>query len=163
MVSAAAQRLPTDLPNSYRLVPSWPLLPQTMNGGKWGEVIRVHVARDGTIWVFHRCFNTVPPGHATCINRGEANPPILQFDPSGRLLKGFGVGMFAYPHAFTMDHTDGIGSAKDGNLIAFIPDPSDLNRVEWGSSASGIAVDGEGSIFAADVGTHGLCKYVKAK
>ena len=99
---------PTDLPNPYRPVEGWPTLPQSMNGGRWGEVIRVHVAGDGTIWVFHRCFNTVPPGHATCINRGEANPPILQFDPSGKLLKSFGAGMFAYPHAFTID--------GDGNL-----------------------------------------------
>jgi hypothetical protein len=32
-----------------------------------------------------------------------------------------------------------------------------------GTSASGIAGDDEGSIFAADVGTHGLRKYVKVK
>ena len=79
-----------------------------MDGGRWGEVIRVHVARDGNIWVFHRCFNTVPPGHATCIRRGDANPPILEFDPSGKLLKSFGAGLFAYPHGFTID--------GDGNL-----------------------------------------------
>jgi 6-bladed beta-propeller len=111
-VAAHAQqtqpRKPTDLPNSYRLVEGWPTLPESMNGRRWGEVIRVHVARDGNIWVFHRCFNTVPPGHATCIGRGDANPPILQFDPSGKLLKSFGVGLFAYPHGFTID--------ADGNL-----------------------------------------------
>src|SRR5271165_3623316 len=110
---------PTDLPNPYRLVEGWPTLPQSMNGGRWGEVIRVHVARDGSIWVFHRCFNTVPPGHATCINRGESNPPILQFDPSGKLLKSFGVGMFAYPHAFTID--------GDGNL--WVSDVNDHEAV----------------------------------
>ena len=91
---------PTELPNPYRLVEGWPTLPNSMNGGRWGEVIRVHVASDGNIWVFHRCFNTVPPGHATCIGRGDSNPPILEFDPSGKLLKSFGVGLFAYPHAF---------------------------------------------------------------
>lgn len=338
---------PTDLPNPYRLVEGWPALPQRMNGGRWGEVIRVWVARDGNIWVFHRCFNTVPPGHATCINRGDANPPILEFDPSGKLLKAFGAGMFAYPHAFTMDgdgniwvsdvndhetvlgmstrnkdgvmlgqevlkldqngkvlmmlgkmgttgngpdtfdrptgvaiaangdifvsdghqpntldnarvvkfNKDGkyikewghkgpapgdfnephdifiggsqqrvyvadrinsriqvfdqdgkfivewkqfgkpssvfvdkndtiyvgaafrdkgankldelrgvvIGDARDGSLKAFIPDPSDLDKVEWGTSASGLAVDAEGSIFVADVSTHNLRKYVKAQ
>jgi DNA-binding beta-propeller fold protein YncE len=96
------------LPNPYRLQESWPTLPKTMNGGRWGEVIRVSVARDGNIWVFNRCFNTVPPGSATCINRGEANPPVLVFDPSGKLIKSFGAGMFAYPHGFTLD--------ADGNL-----------------------------------------------
>src|SRR5215831_20538137 len=92
---------PTELPNPYRLVEGWPTLPKAMNGGRWGEVIRVHVAHNGNIWVFHRCFNIVPPGSATCINRGEANPPILEFDPSGILLKSFGAGLFAYPHGFT--------------------------------------------------------------
>src|SRR6476620_1251983 len=64
--SAVAQNQPNALPNPYRLIEGWATLPRTMNGGKWGEVIRVHVAKDGTVWVFHRCFNTVPPGDATC-------------------------------------------------------------------------------------------------
>ena len=34
---------PTELPNPYRLVEGWPTLPKSMNGGRWGEVIRVHV------------------------------------------------------------------------------------------------------------------------
>jgi DNA-binding beta-propeller fold protein YncE len=105
---------PTALSNPYRLAEGWPSLPLGMNGGQWGEVIRVHVHSDGNIWVFHRCFNTVPPGHATCVGRGDSNPPILQFDPSGRLLTSFGVGLFAYPHGFTLD--------ADGNLWA-----SDVN------------------------------------
>jgi len=96
---------PTELPNPYRLVERWPTLPKSMNGGQWGEVIRVHVDVKGNVWVFHRCFNIVPAGSATCINRGPANPPILEFDPSGKLLKGFGAGLFAYNHGFTMDDT----------------------------------------------------------
>ena len=104
----AAEPDPSKLPNPYRLDESWPTLPKNMNGGRWGEVIRVSVARDGNIWVFHRCFNVVPPGSATCINRGEANPPILEFDPSGKLIKSFGAGLFGYPHGFTLD--------ADGNL-----------------------------------------------
>src|SRR5215470_8595973 len=99
---------PPQVPNPYRLVEGWPSLPPNMNGGRWGEVIRVHVHTDGNIWVFHRCFNIVPPGSAICIGRGEANPPILQFDPSGKLLKSFGAGLFAYPHGFTVD--------REGNL-----------------------------------------------
>jgi hypothetical protein len=338
----------TELPNLYRLVVGWPTLPEGMGatGGGWGEVIRVHVDRTGNIWVLHRCFNTVPPGSATCINRGPANPPILEFDPSGKLIKSFGAGLFAYPHGFTIDgegnlwtsdvndtetvlgmsakNADGvvmgqevlklsadgkilmtlghegvagtgpdmfdrptgvaiapngdifvsdghlpnkfdtgrvvkfskdgkfiktwgrkgsapgefdephdifiggsqnrvyvadrrnnriqvfdqdgnfitawkqfgqpssvfvgkddtiyvgasfpdpaakkgeirgivIGSAKDGSLAAFIPDPSDLDKVLRGTSASGIAADDMGTIYAADVGTHNLRKYVKVK
>src|SRR5713226_8354807 len=109
----------TQLPNPYRLVESWPTLPESMNGGRWGEVIRVHVHSDGNIWVFHRCFNTVPPGLATCLGRGEANPPILQFDPSGKLLKSLGGGMFVNPHGFTVDH--------EGNL--WVSDVNDKQTV----------------------------------
>jgi len=110
---------PTELPNPYRLVAGWPTLPQHMNGGHWGEVIRVHVDDKGTIWVFHRCFNVVPAGQATCIGRGPANPPILQFDPSGRLLKSFGAGLFAYNHGFTVD--------GDGNL--WVTDVNDQETI----------------------------------
>src|SRR4029077_11479321 len=83
---------PSDLPNPYRLAEDWPTLPPNMNGGRWGEVIRVHVHSDGNSWIFHRCFNNVPPGSPPCIGRGEPTPPILQFDPSGKLLKAFGGG-----------------------------------------------------------------------
>ena len=99
------------LPNPYRLVADWPTLPASMkgpNGRKWGEVIRVHVASNGNIWVFHRCFNDKPNGDATCLNRGEANPPILEFNPAGTLVNSFGVGLFAHPHGFTVD--------RDGNI-----------------------------------------------
>jgi hypothetical protein len=102
---------PTSLPNPYRLVPEWPTLPPNMKGPegrKWGQVIRVHVAPNGNIWVFHRCFNDKPNGDATCINRGENNPPLLEFNPAGKLLRSIGVGQFANPHGFTID--------KDGNL-----------------------------------------------
>ena len=101
---------PTELPNPYRLVEHWPTLPASMNGGHWGEVIRVHVDTNGNVWVFHRCFNVVPAGSATCVGRGAANPPILEFNAAGTLLKSFGAGLFAYPHGFTVD--------RDGNLWA---------------------------------------------
>lgn len=127
---------PTDLPNPYRLVADWPTLPKSMNGGHWGEVIRVSVDSKGNIWVFHRCFNVVPPGSATCVNRGDANPPILEFDPSGKLLKSFGVGLFAYPHGFTVD--------RDGNLWA-----SDVNdeQIVLGMSAK----NAEGVVMGQEI------------
>jgi DNA-binding beta-propeller fold protein YncE len=105
---------PTELPNPYRLVEGWPTLPGSMNGGHWGEVIRVSIDRDGNVWVFHRCFAVVPPGSAVCLGSHESDPPILKFDPSGKLLSSFGVGLFVYPHGFTID--------RDGNLWA-----SDVN------------------------------------
>jgi hypothetical protein len=54
-----------------------------------------------------------------------------------------------------------VGSAKDGSIRAFIPDPdldqADVNRI---SGASGIVADANGTIYAADVGPHRLRKYV---
>ena len=150
----------------------------------------------------------------------------MEFDPSGNLLKSFGVGLFAYPHGFTIDrdgnlwvsdvndestvlgmsakNEDGVvrgqevlklsptgrvlmmigkvgasfhdptakkgelrgivvGNAKDGSLKAFIPDPADPDKLDIGTSASGIAADEAGNIYAADVAAHNLRKYVKFK
>jgi DNA-binding beta-propeller fold protein YncE len=56
-----------------------------------------------------------------------------------------------------------IGNAIDGSLQAFIPDPADLDKVIRGTSASGIAADRAGSVYAADVGAHNLRKYVKVR
>jgi hypothetical protein len=124
--TASAQDAPTKpgqkptLPNPYRLEPNWPTLPASMkgpNGTKWGQVIRVHVAPSGNIWVFHRCFNNKPAGDATCINRGKENPPILEFNPAGQLLRHWGAGLFGSPHGFTID--------SDGNLWT-----TDINNAE---------------------------------
>jgi hypothetical protein len=108
----------SQLPDPYRLVENWPALPQSMNGGKWGELIRADIDSKGNIWVFHRCFNTEPAGYATCVGRTE--PPILDFDPSGKLLTSFGSGMFAFPHGFTVDHMGNIWTSdanKDETVL----------------------------------------------
>jgi hypothetical protein len=102
----------TQLPDPYRLVENWPTVPQSMNGGHWGELIRADIDPEGNIWVFHRCFNTVPAGFATCVGRTE--PPILEFDPSGKLLKSLGSGMFAFPHGFSIDPQGNVW-ASDAN------------------------------------------------
>jgi len=100
---------PAPLPNPYLLVEGWAQVPVEMNGGQWGETIRVNIDPKGNVWVFHRCFNALPFAHATCVGR-ETVPPILQFDKSGKLISYFGEGMFAYPHGFTID--------REGNLWA---------------------------------------------
>lgn len=112
-------RTPTDLPNPYRLVEGWPTLPAHMNGGRWGEVSRVQIGPDGNIWVLHRCFAITPPGSAVCLGAVKDYPPILAFDPSGKLLAGLGTGLLAYPHGLAVD--------GEGNL--WITDVNDAANV----------------------------------
>jgi len=57
-----------------------------------------------------------------------------------------------------------IGSAKDGKVTAFIPDPEpnpDSGPGAGTSAAEGVAVDAQGNIYGAEVGPRALKKYVK--
>jgi DNA-binding beta-propeller fold protein YncE len=89
----ARQVPPTnDLPNPYRTVRDWGKPPA---GAPWAAVTAVEVARDGSIYVIHRCAAN------SCAGRRE--PPILKFDKSGKLLKAWGEGLFVFPHGATID------------------------------------------------------------
>jgi hypothetical protein len=52
-----------------------------------------------------------------------------------------------------------IGSANDGRVTGFIPDPNE-NATNT-SAAEGVAVDARGNIYGAEVGPKALKKYVK--
>jgi NHL repeat len=52
-----------------------------------------------------------------------------------------------------------IGSARDGTVRAFIPDPNDAATNT--SAAEGVAVDARGNIYGAEVGPKALKKYVR--
>jgi DNA-binding beta-propeller fold protein YncE len=52
-----------------------------------------------------------------------------------------------------------VGSARDGTVIAFIPDP-DENATNT-SAAEGVAADHAGNIYGAEVGPRRLMKYVR--
>ena len=52
-----------------------------------------------------------------------------------------------------------IGSAKDGTVTGFIPDPDVANPST--SSAEGVAVDAAGNVYGAEVGQKALKKYVR--
>src|ERR1051326_6533569 len=56
-----------------------------------------------------------------------------------------------------------VGNAKDGSLKPLLPDPADPEKLDVGTSASGIAADAAGSNYAADVAAHNLRKYVKIR
>jgi len=52
-----------------------------------------------------------------------------------------------------------VGSARDGSVWAFIPDPSDGTAIT--SDAEGVGADAEGTIYGAEVGPKDVKKYVR--
>jgi len=54
-----------------------------------------------------------------------------------------------------------VGSAKDGKVAAFIPDPEPNPDAAATSAAEGVAADVQGNIYGAEVGPKALKKYVK--
>jgi DNA-binding beta-propeller fold protein YncE len=52
-----------------------------------------------------------------------------------------------------------IGSAKDGAVTAFIPDPAEKSNTT--SAAEGVAADATGNIYGAEVGPKRMMKYVR--
>jgi sugar lactone lactonase YvrE len=54
-----------------------------------------------------------------------------------------------------------VGSAKDGKVTAFIPDPEPDPEKVVTSAAEGVAADARGNIYGAEVGSRALKRYVK--
>ncbi len=54
-----------------------------------------------------------------------------------------------------------IGSAKDGFVTAFIPDPEPDQDNSGTSAAEGVAVDADGNVYGAEVGPKAIKKYVR--
>jgi len=109
--------------NPYRVVEGWPELPASL---KWGAVISVDSDAKGNIWVFHR-----------------SQPPLLKFDPAGKLLTSFGTDMFVQPHGMTVD--------RDGNL--WVTDAQ--NKEGKGQQVFKFSPDGKGIDDARKAGVAG--------
>ena len=54
-----------------------------------------------------------------------------------------------------------VGSARDGKVTAFIPDPERDPDHSSTSGAEGVAADAKGNIYGAEVGLQRLMKYVR--
>jgi NHL repeat len=100
-----------DLPNPYQPGVDWGQLPP---GRKWGSTASVTTAPDGTIWVADRCGNS-GAGGTTCGGESASVNPIFQFEPSGKLLKSFGAGLFVSPHKLTIDAAGNLWLADNGS------------------------------------------------
>jgi streptogramin lyase len=164
VVWAQPDAAPNSQPNPYRTIENWFKLPAPRT---WGSSSALDIDRDGNIWVAERC------GANTCA--GKTDPPVLKFDASGKLLKSFGEGLFAFPHYLKIDAegniwvVDGIppgaGSAqasagKGHQAIKFSPDGKVLMTLgkpgvpgdgpDTFNQPSAVAIAPNGDIFVAD-------------
>jgi sugar lactone lactonase YvrE len=131
----------------YRLVPGWGALP---NGAQWGEVPGMAIDASGKIYAFHR-----------------SEPPIVELDRSGKVLKMWGEKLFAWPHGIRVDRFGNLwitdGQARNGigqQVFKYSPDGKLLMtlgtkgvRGEGPDTFGGpcdVAVAENGDIFVAD-------------
>ena len=136
-----------DPPSPFRRVDDWAKLPEGM---KFGQAISVDGDAAGHVWVFHR---------------GE--PPVLEFDTTGKLLKSFGKGMFVQSHGLFLDPDGSIwltdGRAKDGKGMQVFKVDQDGNVLmtlgkagvagttpDTFNAPSDVAIAPNGDIFVAD-------------
>src|SRR5256712_2741706 len=88
----------------YQTIKDWAKMAE---GRTWGSLSAVEIDKDGkSVWVAERC------GQNSCLDRAigqmEPFPPVLKFDPSGKLVKSFGEGMLIFAHGIFVD--------RDGNV-----------------------------------------------
>ena len=89
-------------PNPYRVVRDWAQL--NLEARPWGGSNGVAVDGDGkSVWATDRCSPGTVPG---CL--GTKANSVHHFDESGKEIRSFGGGMFAWPHGIHVD--------RDGNV-----------------------------------------------
>jgi sugar lactone lactonase YvrE len=149
----------SSLPNPFKDVENYLQLP---NGRKLGAIVGVRFDRDdASVWIADRC------GANTCV--GSALEPILKFDASGKLVKGFGAGMLVFPHGLFVDKqgdlwvtdTGGQGTDKaghqvfkfntDGKVLMTLGKPGVAGEgPDTFNQPSDVVIASNGDIFVAD-------------
>lgn len=157
--TARAQTAPPsiDLPDPYAAATTFG---QLLAGRTWGGTTAVAVDRDGrSVWVFERC------GAESCAD--STLPPILHFDPSGKLIASFGTGMFVFPHGIAVDPDGNVWVAdadgkngKGHQVVKFSPSGKVLLKLGhagmpgdapgYFNRPTGIAIARNGDVFVAD-------------
>ncbi len=158
-VAAWAQPKPS-FPNPYNPpMENWGQMPKER---PWGAASGISIDSKGNLWILERC------GAANNCSASKLDP-VLEFDPSGKLLRTFGADMFVFPHEIFVDRndhdavwvTDGDGKdAKGHTVVKFSPEgkvlmtlgkqgvkgdgPDTFNR------PTGVVVAENGDIFVSD-------------
>ena len=102
----------------------WGQLPA---GRTWGSTSGIWTDPDGrSIWVAERC------GANLCA--GSPLDPVLLFDASGRLVRSFGAGLFAWPHGL---YVDGAGHVWVTDAVGYGEPAPGLGHVIYKFSPTG--------------------------
>ena len=144
-----------DLPGPYTRVHPWGEIPyDPENYDARAAVIGAAEGPDGNIYVLSRCNKN------SCEGRKE--PPIMKFNPDGKLLASWGVGLFEFPHNLTIDREGNVWTTDEGNHVVrkFTPTGELLMSIgEQGkagdspnhlTSPTGVAVAPDGNIFVTE-------------
>ena len=132
---------------AYKLIPNWAQLPA---GIQLGEVPGMTIDAAGRVFTFNR-----------------AEPPIIEFDAAGKVLKTWGEKMFVWPHGIRVDRNgflwitdgrarDGIGQqvfkyTRDGQLVMTLGKKGvSGNGPDTFNSPTDVAVAANGDIFVSD-------------
>jgi sugar lactone lactonase YvrE len=132
----------------YTVVPGWGQLTAPL---KWGEVPNVAIDPKGTVFVFTR-----------------SEPPVVELNAAGKVLKTWGQGMFVWPHGIRFDRdgnlwiTDGRAANGNGQMVYKLsPDGSKVLMTLGTKGVSGdgqnefngvtdVAIAPNGDIFVSD-------------
>ncbi|MBZ5660117.1 MAG: hypothetical protein LAO08_06885 [Acidobacteriia bacterium] len=127
--ASAAQPLPPAKMEAPKFVvdPSWPHIP---NGWTLGQVSSAASDADGNIWIIHR-YRTVKHGVKT-------GPPVMEFDPAGNYIQGWGGQQgdgYTWPtseHGITVDYKGYVwisGNGNDDQTLKFTKDGKFLMQI----------------------------------
>jgi sugar lactone lactonase YvrE len=112
--------------SSYKAVPGWGQLP---DGEKWGEVPNVAIDPAGTIFVFRR-----------------SEPPVVELNAAGHVLKTWGRGQYVWPHGIRFDRNGFLwitdGRAENGNGQMIYKLTADGSKVLMTLGTKGVSGDG---------------------
>ncbi len=146
-----AERLKWEAQNTalkalLQATPKLPMAATAIKGSTTGRVSWVAMGREGLIYL---------------LQRGDKADPVIVLNQSGRIVRSWGKGMFATPHAIRIDPQGNVWTVDAGNSVIykFSPEGTTLLKIEVGGlpevrsafrGTTDIAFAPDGQLFIAD-------------